>query len=263
MISPDPYKASAGAKDPKSWNRYTYVLGDPISYNDTGGLCASVPVFGGGLGDDDPCDPDPCWDEPWLCDPFVPPAPPAPSIFVTCDISIFVSDVPGALGVGGHVTIEDNFETFINGKVFSVVSLFFQAQPGTPGTSNECSPGDTILGKCYLDSVTKGLASSSSAQAGPVGSTDVADTGYSTYNCPQAYGLITLSGLYPNNKFRYNPAPGLNPFAANGYNSNNFAYNLLFYDGFLPGTLEQIYNSALNNGFLLYGWWLFPWVPLS
>ena len=33
----DPYMASAGAADPGSWNRYSYVQGDPINYNDRSG----------------------------------------------------------------------------------------------------------------------------------------------------------------------------------------------------------------------------------
>jgi hypothetical protein len=37
-MSPDPYKASAGPNDPGSWNRYTYVLGDPINLTDHLGL---------------------------------------------------------------------------------------------------------------------------------------------------------------------------------------------------------------------------------
>jgi hypothetical protein len=33
-MSPDPYKASGGAGDPGSWNRYAYVLNDPINSTD-------------------------------------------------------------------------------------------------------------------------------------------------------------------------------------------------------------------------------------
>jgi RHS repeat-associated protein len=54
MMSPDPYKASGGPKDPKSWNRYTYVLGDPLNYYDPGGRFALYPEiedpFGSGDG---------------------------------------------------------------------------------------------------------------------------------------------------------------------------------------------------------------------
>jgi RHS repeat-associated protein len=38
MMSPDPYKASAGPKNPASWNRYSYTRGDPVNRFDPGGL---------------------------------------------------------------------------------------------------------------------------------------------------------------------------------------------------------------------------------
>ena len=38
FMSADPYKASAGAEDPGSWNRYAYAQGDPIRANDPTGL---------------------------------------------------------------------------------------------------------------------------------------------------------------------------------------------------------------------------------
>jgi uncharacterized protein RhaS with RHS repeats len=38
FMSPDPYKASGGTKSPGSWNRYTYVQGEPIDRTDPSGL---------------------------------------------------------------------------------------------------------------------------------------------------------------------------------------------------------------------------------
>ena len=38
FMSPDPYKVSAGPKDPGSWNRYAYTGGDPINRTDRTGL---------------------------------------------------------------------------------------------------------------------------------------------------------------------------------------------------------------------------------
>ena len=35
----DPYGASGGPSDPGSWNRYSYVEGDPINHLDRHGLC--------------------------------------------------------------------------------------------------------------------------------------------------------------------------------------------------------------------------------
>ncbi|MFN7919438.1 MAG: RHS repeat-associated core domain-containing protein [Bryobacteraceae bacterium] len=37
FLTADPYKASAGAGDPGSWNRYGYVLGDAVNFNDPEG----------------------------------------------------------------------------------------------------------------------------------------------------------------------------------------------------------------------------------
>ena len=45
FTSPDPYQASGGPADPGSWNRYAYVGGDPVNYNDPSGL-ASCNVSG-------------------------------------------------------------------------------------------------------------------------------------------------------------------------------------------------------------------------
>jgi RHS repeat-associated protein len=38
FLTADPYRASGGAADPSSWNRYTYVTGDPINRFDRSGL---------------------------------------------------------------------------------------------------------------------------------------------------------------------------------------------------------------------------------
>lgn len=46
FTSPDPYQASGGPADPGSWNRYTYVAGDPVNFNDPPGLFASAITAG-------------------------------------------------------------------------------------------------------------------------------------------------------------------------------------------------------------------------
>jgi RHS repeat-associated protein len=38
FMSPDPYQASAGPKDPGSWNRYAYTRGDPVNRTDHSGM---------------------------------------------------------------------------------------------------------------------------------------------------------------------------------------------------------------------------------
>ena len=42
FMTPDPYVASAGPAEPGSWNRYVYVKGDPVNYNDPAGLMERI-----------------------------------------------------------------------------------------------------------------------------------------------------------------------------------------------------------------------------
>jgi RHS repeat-associated protein len=39
FMTPDPYRKSGNRRNPQSWNRYAYVLGDPVNRNDPKGLC--------------------------------------------------------------------------------------------------------------------------------------------------------------------------------------------------------------------------------
>jgi RHS repeat-associated protein len=57
FMSPDPYKASGGPNDPGSWNRYSYVQGDPVNYTDRTGLNRDA--------EDCIDDPDACEAEDW------------------------------------------------------------------------------------------------------------------------------------------------------------------------------------------------------
>jgi RHS repeat-associated protein len=45
---PDPYQASDDSsevpEEPRSWNRYAYVLNDPVTFYDPGGASPDVPV---------------------------------------------------------------------------------------------------------------------------------------------------------------------------------------------------------------------------
>jgi RHS repeat-associated protein len=42
FLNPDPYKASGGAASPQSWNRYAYVVNDPVNHLDPTGLFYST-----------------------------------------------------------------------------------------------------------------------------------------------------------------------------------------------------------------------------
>jgi RHS repeat-associated protein len=46
FLSPDPYVASGGPADPGSWNRYAYVQGDPVNFNDPGGQYSCNVAYG-------------------------------------------------------------------------------------------------------------------------------------------------------------------------------------------------------------------------
>ena len=94
FISPDPYQASGGPSDPGSWNRYAYVGGDPIRYDDPSGRerqdCTvdGLPFSGCGIGTGDPGDPgDGSGGGP---EPPPPPPPPDPS----CSTSVQFGGTP-------------------------------------------------------------------------------------------------------------------------------------------------------------------------
>jgi RHS repeat-associated protein len=43
FMTPDPATSSASPQDPQSWNRYAYVIGDPVNRNDPSGLEGGPP----------------------------------------------------------------------------------------------------------------------------------------------------------------------------------------------------------------------------
>jgi len=50
FLTADPYRASGGAGDPGSWNRYAYVEGDPVNFGDPSGLqVLPAPYLGVGI----------------------------------------------------------------------------------------------------------------------------------------------------------------------------------------------------------------------
>ena len=67
FTSPDPGNAGVDFTNPQSWNGHTYVLGNPLGLVDPSGMDA----YGGG--DDGG---DPCFEDPFACDPGWEPFPP-------------------------------------------------------------------------------------------------------------------------------------------------------------------------------------------
>jgi hypothetical protein len=56
FLTPDPYRASGGPAAPGSWNRYGYVQGDPVNFNDNAGLLRNIVGNCGALVDGQPQD---------------------------------------------------------------------------------------------------------------------------------------------------------------------------------------------------------------
>jgi RHS repeat-associated protein len=104
----DPYRASAGAGDPSSWNRYTYLGDDPVNFNDPTGKALRLPDPYCSIYPDDPGCKDPCGPGPnpnfqdGTCSPSAPPRPaPPPPKPVECNIVLKSS----GLGVFAHTSL--------------------------------------------------------------------------------------------------------------------------------------------------------------
>ena len=120
FMTPDPYGGSAKSNNPQSWNRYAYVIGDPVNKNDVTGL--GDDDDGPDPDDDDDDDDDggsgnPCVAE----DGFTPspspycqsdgppppaPAPAQPAPTPQCDVKEQFAPVPGTFHAGVHTYLD-------------------------------------------------------------------------------------------------------------------------------------------------------------
>jgi RHS repeat-associated protein len=171
FMTPDPYRATATSpsdpKTPQSWNRYAYVQGDPINYNDPKGQDLSSDFLSGGGG----------W---WGCDSgyvltfvngiqmpnpcdFLPVffAPAQPRITFECGLSLWATPI---LIPGTNTPIPNEFHTalvmtkvgFLNGTAISSVTYWLEAYP-SPDYLNSGGPepvpdnGNTALWKPFYN----------------------------------------------------------------------------------------------------------------
>jgi len=250
FLTPDPYKASGGPKDPGSWNRYMYTRGDPVNRTDPYGTCDE--------GEDcDPCSLDP--GNP-VCDPpspFQPPAP-QPTVTITCGVTLFSQpiriDSPLApkhtyldltldVNVGG-VNIVTN--TYIEGLPVNKQTGAVDDNPKTAGIPNYD----------WLN-----VFAEPAPHYGNTPSTQLWTSGNNLTDCPAMFSVALFAQSFPKNTYGYN--------AEFGYNSNTITSALLAYYALpllppsqQPGLLSTIFQ--LNGDIRYVGWGapIPPW-PLS
>jgi RHS repeat-associated protein len=250
FMTPDPYKASSGPKDPGSWNRYTYTRGDPVNRTDRYGTCDDE-------GDCDPCSLDP--GNP-LCSPapFQPPAPAPPVVTITCGVTLFSQPIGVDSSLAPkHTYLELTFDVNVGG-VDLVTNTYIEGLPVNKQTGaiddNPVTAG--IPNNDWLNVVAEPAHRYNNTP-----STEIWSTGNNLTDCPAMFGTGLFAGSFPNNTYGYN--------AEFGYNSNTITSALLAYYALplLPPSQQPGLLSTLTqlNGDLRYVGWgapIPPW-PLS
>ena len=235
FTSPDPYKASAGAEEPSSWNRYAYVKGDAVNYNDALGLMACfVSNPSTGVSSPYPCGPDwfpktgsACGDLGFLpnsdqCVGSGPLPEPEPEQPPSCSITLFTRGVPFEGSPGNHTYIE---VTFLGAGIDSVLEGG-PTNPHNPITNRNASWGNLIG---YIDpvlpnrTVTGGLNGTNPATNRQIGSErggwDVCDDVLRLLFQVKRYNAGPLVAYAPR------------PNGSTTFNSNGFTFTLLSYAG--------------------------------
>ncbi len=223
FLTPDPYRAtgtsSSDAKTPQSWNRYGYVIGDPVNAYDPTGLIIDVPGEPGSPGCEingepfslDPlCNPDPFGD---------PPPQPQKVASTSCSIALFSRGVPFGGSPAQHTYVELS-ETSGSGVTFlDDVLEGGPTNPHNPITNSHDSWGGLIglIEPVALGSFLGGTDPATNTEIGSeTGGLDVChDIGrlLGSVNNYDAESLVS-----------YAPRPN----GSTTFNSNSFTFTLLF-----------------------------------
>jgi RHS repeat-associated protein len=229
--TPDPSRKSMHAKVPRSWNRYSYVMGDPINRFDRHGTdCTEIADDDGGCcnNDDDCCDDD-CCDDGGCCgddcggggDPPPPPPPPPPP---TCSITVFTRGVPFAASPAQHTYIEvmdsqgqgvDPNGDVLEGGPSSPHAPWKRVPYGNLVALQEAvpPPGTTITKGTFLGGTNPYTNSPLGSESGSGGGT-----------CTDVMTLLTAVSDYKSGSgVAYAPVPD----GSSTFNSNSFTYTLL------------------------------------
>ena len=257
----DPYQASGGPGDPSSWNRYSYVQGDPVNHRDTHGLMMDELVDDGGGGGD--------WDYFGGGDPFdastgggpglpcgfgygtvcgfgpgpvivAPPPPPEPDE-PTCSISLYERPVYQKI-LGVTVEVADHLYIYSN------------VDQGGGLTSNilcEGGPdaGHNLNGDC--SGATNAPVTNGTSGTTLPGNVQVGHNYTAGDVCGDVTKLLASVGAYKDG----NKHVPYDPFTLQGYNSNSYAFTLLQGIG-LAGTVNGNPYSWFGTPSNTPGWGL-------
>ena len=238
----DPSPESFHPTTPASWNRYSYVVGDPVNHSDRRGLDCTDP--------EDPCycDPDngcydPCrpiadaavGDPSWRLlpkandscgDPGPPVGPTPPSPPPTCTVSLFERGVPSPLSPGIHTYLE------VTDPATGLDDVLESGPSNHP--RNPFGNWGQNLG--YIEPVSSGqfLGGTNPATNQKL----AVDAGASV--CDQVNALLGDIKSYDQNPVNYKPVP---KSGSGYYNSNSFTFTLLFDIGLVGSSGSGVFPS--------------------
>jgi hypothetical protein len=261
--SADPYAGSAGPQDPGSWNRYSYVAGDPVNRHDPHGL-VFVGLSGGAgtiCGDDDEYGDPACpldgalqsycsslvmaFGSAPVSDPtcaaynaiFVPVSAPTRPAQPSCSISLDERPVPNVNG-----TPADHTYLTVTNSSWGNNGLLIEGGP----------TGNPVLSSLWgydTQAPGQGLGAGTANASDPSLPSNV-QIG-STYSGAAACGAVQYL-MNQVNRYDSGNLAAYNFLAAPGtYNSNSFIYTLLF------DLNSPAYGSVLSA----FGTTVPPWVP--